>query len=197
MKRVSNLLVLLLIMSSTVMAQGTKSFTLEDLMPGGSNYYNLMPENKYGLSWWNDIVVEGEMDELKTMDPKTGKENVLITRDEINQILNAKNLGIVRSMYDATFPYSEKLLMVTTPNRVLIDLDKKEVVWSQPRVERAANMDWSKESRHLAYTVDNNLFVLTATGEQQQVTNEPQGIVCGQSVHRNELYDDTYCHLGS
>ena len=187
MKRVSNLLVLLLIMSSTVMAQGTKSFTLEDLMPGGSNYYNLMPENKYGLSWWNDIVVEGEMDELKTMDPKTGKENVLITRDEINQILNAKNLGIVRSMYDATFPYSEKLLMVTTPNRVLIDLDKKEVVWSQPRVERAANMDWSKESRHLAYTVDNNLFVLTATGEQQQVTNEPQGIVCGQSVHRNEF----------
>ena len=187
MKRVVNLLVGMMMVSSTVMAQGTKSFTLEDLMPGGSNYFNLMPENKYGLSWWKDIVVEGEMDELKTMDPKTGKENVLITRDEINQILDAKGLGKVRSLYDASFPYAEKVLMVNTPNRVLIDLDKKEVIWSQPRAERAANMDWNKESRHLAYTVDNNLYVFTAAGEQQQVTNEPQGVVCGQSVHRNEF----------
>ena len=185
MKRVVNLLVGLMMVNSTVMAQGTKSFTLEDLMPGGSNYFNLMPENKYGLSWWKDIVVEGEMDELKTMDPKTGKENVLITRDEINQILDAKGLGKVRSLYDASFPYAEKVLMVNTPNRVLIDLDKKEVIWSQPRVERAANMDWNKESRHLAYTVDNNLYVFTAAGEQQQVTNEPQGVVCGQNVQSN------------
>ena len=31
-----------------------------------------------------------------------------------------------------------------------------------------------------AYTIGNNLYV-----NEQAVTNEPEGIVCGQSVHRN------------
>lgn len=39
----------------------------------------------------------------------------------------------------------------------------------------------------MAYTLDNNLFVTTADGKTQQVTNEPKGIVCGQSVHRQEF----------
>lgn len=39
----------------------------------------------------------------------------------------------------------------------------------------------------MAYTLDNNLFVTTADGKTQQVTDEPKGIVCGQSVHRQEF----------
>ena len=38
-----------------------------------------------------------------------------------------------------------------------------------------------------AYTLDNNMFVTTADGKTQQVTDEPKGIVCGQSVHRQEF----------
>ena len=38
MKRILNLIVSLLVISSTAMAQEKKSFTLEDLMPGGNNY---------------------------------------------------------------------------------------------------------------------------------------------------------------
>ena len=44
-----------------------------------------------------------------------------------------------------------------------------------------------QESRSLVYTLDNNLFVTTADGKTQQVTDEPKGIVCGQSVHRQEF----------
>ena len=42
-------------------------------------------------------------------------------------------------------------------------------------------------SRNLAFTIDNNLYLKTADGKQYQVTDEPDGIVCGQSVHRNEF----------
>lgn len=42
-------------------------------------------------------------------------------------------------------------------------------------------------SRHLAYTIGNNLYVMTGDGQTLKVTNEPEGIVCGQSVHRNEF----------
>ena len=86
------------------------------------------------------------------------------------------------------FPYVEKMMLVnTTSNKVLIDLTKKEIIWSQPLSPKAANQDWNKESRSLAYTLDNNLFVTTADGKTQQVTDEPKGIVCGQSVHRQEF----------
>ena len=46
----------------------------------------------------------------------------------------------------------------------------------------AANKDYCTANGNVAYTVDNNLFV-----NEQAVTNEPEGIVCGQSVHRNEF----------
>ena len=48
--------------------------------------------------------------------------------------------------------------------------------------EPAANYDLNTESLNLAYTVKNNLYV-----NGKRVTNEPEGIVCGQSVHRNEF----------
>ena len=43
MKRIFNLLLIVLMATSSMMAQEKKSFTLEDLMPGGNNYINLQP----------------------------------------------------------------------------------------------------------------------------------------------------------
>ena len=65
---------------------------------------------------------------------------------------------------------------------------------SQPIAAKAANQDWNKDSRSLAYTIANNLFVTTADGKTHQVTDEPKGIVCGQSVHRQEfgIYKGTF-----
>lgn len=39
----------------------------------------------------------------------------------------------------------------------------------------------------LAFTRENNLFVKVNDDVTQQVTDEPKGVVCGQSVHRNEF----------
>ena len=49
MRKLINLIALLIMASSVTWAQDKKSFTLEDLMPGGNNYYNLLPQNLYGL----------------------------------------------------------------------------------------------------------------------------------------------------
>ena len=52
MKRILNLLIIVFMATSAMMAQDKKSFTLEDLMPGGNNYFNLQPKNIQGLRWW-------------------------------------------------------------------------------------------------------------------------------------------------
>lgn len=171
-----------------VIAQEKKSFTLEDLMPGGNNYYNLLPENRYGLQWWGDVCINADIEEVKTINPANGKENILITLQEANDLLAANKLGKINHFRNASFPYTEKWMLVsTTTHKALIDWEKKELIWSQPIAPKAANQDWNKESRSLAYTLDNNLFVTTADGKTQQVTDEPKGIVCGQSVHRQEF----------
>jgi dipeptidyl-peptidase-4 len=54
MKRILNLLIIVFMATSAMMAQDKKSFTLEDLIPGGNNYFNLQPKNIQGLE------VEGE-----------------------------------------------------------------------------------------------------------------------------------------
>lgn len=171
-----------------VMAQEKKSFTLEDVMPGGNNYFNLLPQNRYGMQWWGDVCIHADIEEVKTIHPVTGKENVLITLPEVNELLAAQNLGKINHFYNASFPYAEKQMLInTTGHRILIDADKKEVVWHQPIAPKAANQDWNKDSRSLAYTLGNNLFVTTADSNTRQVTDEPKGIVCGQSVHRQEF----------
>lgn len=75
----------------------------------------------------------------------------------------------------------------TAPIDVLGSWNKLEVIWSQSRPQGAANENWNEVSRHLAYTRGNNLYVLTADEQTLRVTDEPEGIVCGQSVHRNEF----------
>ena len=68
MKRISNLIVILLMITSAVVAQNKKNFTLEDLMPGGDNYYSLQVENLHGLTWWGDICIKPDMDEVKAIE---------------------------------------------------------------------------------------------------------------------------------
>ena len=188
MKRIINLLLIVLMATSSMMAQDKKSFTLEDLMPGGNNYFNLQPKNIQGLQWWEDLCLQGDIDELKAINPVNGKEMTLITLEEVNGLLGAQNLGKIHHFYSISMPYAEKWLMLSTSTyRVLVDIDKKEVMWKQAINTKGANQKWNKESRSVAFTIANNLYVTTADGQEYQVTDEPEGVLCGQSVHRDEF----------
>ena len=64
-----------------VMAQDTKKPTLEDLIPGGESYR--YAENLYGLQWWGDECIKPGIDTIYSIQPQTGKETMLITREQI------------------------------------------------------------------------------------------------------------------
>lgn len=195
MKRLVSFFISLCVAVMTVSAQEKKAFTLEDVIPGGSNYANLTPQNLPGLKWWGDVCMNAEVEAVKSIQPVTGKEQVVFTLEEVNEVLEAARVGKLRHLYNVTFPYADKqVLASTSTHRVLVDWEKKVLVWSQPIAPHAANQDWNKDSRSLAYTIDNNLFVTTADGQTHQVTDEPKGIVCGQSVHRQEfgIYKGTF-----
>lgn len=72
-KKINLSLALMLLSAVITMAQELKSFTLDDLIPGGSNYYNCSIKNLYGVQWWGDRCIVPDAEEVKTVNPRNGK----------------------------------------------------------------------------------------------------------------------------
>ena len=184
-----SVLLLLLLFALTTMAQEKKPFTLHDLIPGGETYRQCTPQNAW-YTWWGDQCVELDVDTLTVLKPGSKKPGtVLMELAQVNRWLEAAGKQPVHSLQSVSFPYADKpqVLFHTSREYLLLDWQTGSVVWSLPIAEKSANMDWHKSSRNLAYTIDNNLWVMVSDGKAVQVTNELAGIKCGQVVHRNEF----------
>lgn len=166
-----------------------QTFTLDELIPGGAHYASFVPENIYGLQWWGDVCMKPDIDKLISVNPANKKETIIATLDQVNKSLKEQNLGQIRHFYSVSFPYADKKIMkIDMPQKsIFYDFDKNNVASVVTTKEKAANNDFCKENGAVAYTIDNNLYVTNSKGENINVTNEPQGVVCGQSVHRNEF----------
>jgi len=176
------LLLLALPIGFNVMAQETKKPTLEELIPGGESY--LYAENLYGLQWWGDECIKPGVDTLYSIQPKTGKETMVITREQINKVLEENKAGKLSHLYSVRFPWTDKAQMLFTiaGKFIVYDFKNNQVISTFKPKDGANNEDYCAASGNVAYTIDNNLYV-----NEKAVTNEPEGIVCGQTVHRNEF----------
>ncbi|MCF0198666.1 MAG: DPP IV N-terminal domain-containing protein [Bacteroidaceae bacterium] len=178
-------LTLLMTLTMGTAAPAQKLLTLEDVMSGGNNWQNLRPATLQA-TWWGNTLVQTTPDEAK--DALTGA--TLVTVEQINDIVGEK---AVRNGHYLTFPEAgQPLVMVkATAKQWLVDWQKRQVVWQQAIPDGSAHHDLSA-ARHLAYTMQGNLGVVTADGEVRAVTTDgstdsSDAIVYGQSVHRNEF----------
>ena len=176
-----------LLNTAPLMAQDTENQalklpTLEDLIPGGETYR--YAESLYGVQWWGDTCIKPGIDSLLAVNPKNGRETLLTTRESINRALEANQLGKLRHLYGVQLPWAgETRLLLSLPGRyVTYDWETGQVLATLSFDKQAANTDYTAEGGHVAYTLGNNLYV-----DNRRVTDEPEGIVCGQAVHRNEF----------
>lgn len=190
MKKLMMVLGTSLLLAASAAAQDKKSFTIDDLIPGGATYTAHVPENIYGLQWWGDVCVKPDIDKVVSVDfANKMKETTLVTLEQFNAALAKKSLGKVRHLYSVSFPFADKKVMkVDMPQKsIFYDIDSKQVVNVLTYGNKAGNQDFSKDYSSIAYTIDNNLYLTDIAGKDVQITNEPKGVVCGQSVHRNEF----------
>ena len=166
-----------------------KLFTLEDLNFGGRNYHSLRPQNMF-LTWWGDQLVQTDVEECYTIDVKTGKKKLLFTLDQINEWAGCDGEQTqVRHLTNAFFPYPDKSIVAVGNRRafVLVDFKAKQLVWQDSISGQDAN-DWNAKSRATAFVEKNQLFVVDADGNKQQLTTDgSREIVYGKSVHRDEF----------
>ena len=181
------LLVAVLLLPVSVAAQ--KQFTLEDLNFGGTNYRNMIPQNRT-LKWWGDVLVHVDDTVCTAVDVKTAQEKPLMTLSQVNAWLDAGEMGKLKTLGKVTFPYGDKplALLKVGKRRVLVDFKEHAVEWSQDASEEGATADWCSKSRAVAYVKDDNLYVQYPDREVVRLsTDGSRNIVYGQSVHRNEF----------
>ncbi|MDD6775126.1 MAG: DPP IV N-terminal domain-containing protein [Bacteroidales bacterium] len=183
---------LLLLLMTPVTAQNKKSFTLDDLMWGGSNYWNLQPKS-YSAAFWGDKLVKLSVDDAALAFNEKGKDagmKRLFTVEDVNAALDTARVGKVYNILYASFPYADRteVLLSTSKQRFLYDWTTRKVVWQQPVTAGTQHSEFCAASKSEAYVKDWNLFVRTANGKAHQVSKDgTRQLQYGMSVHRNEF----------
>jgi len=127
-------------------------------------------------------------DALISVQAKSGKETVIITRNDFNEILKSYAIPVFSAM-----PVPEVLptgFFRFTTGRILVDLD-----WSQKKLagkfvlpEDAADLVLSPTGLAAAFTRGQNIYFSDPSGATTTVTDDQEkGIVNGQSVSRSEF----------
>lgn len=209
MKRVFLLVCLFCMTATASFAQEKKSYTLEDVIPGGNNYFNLVPKNIPGLQWWGDVCVRTDVENIVTINVRNGKETVLVTLDEVNEaLLNGEKpfqptqeLKQLRTLMGASLPWGDQKVITFRQGNYMIwyDFGQKKISNLFRLNEKAANLDFCKENGYVAYTVESNLCIAHEGEKDLQINPDekkadPMDIVYGQAVHRNEfgIYKGTF-----
>ena len=209
MKRVFLLVCLFCMTATASFAQEKKSYTLEDVIPGGNNYFNLAPKNIPGLQWWGDVCVRTDVENIVTINVRNGKETVLVTLDEVNEaLLNGEKpfqptqeLKQLRTLMGASLPWGDQKVITFRQGNYMVwyDFGQKKISNLFRLNEKAANLDFCKENGYVAYTVGSNLCIAHEGEKDLQINPDekkadPMDIVYGQTVHRNEfgIYKGTF-----
>ena len=209
MKRVFLLVCLFCMTATASFAQEKKSYTLEDVIPGGNNYFNLVPKNIPGLQWWGDVCVRTDVENIVTINVRNGKETVLVTLDEVNEaLLNGEKpfqptqeLKQLRTLMGASLPWGDQKVITFRQGNYMIwyDFGQKKISNLFRLNEKATNLDFCKENGYVAYTVGSNLCIAHEGEKDLQINPDekkadPMDIVYGQAVHRNEfgIYKGTF-----
>lgn len=209
MKRVFLLVCLFCMTATASFAQEKKSYTLEDVIPGGNNYFNLVPKNIPGLQWWGDVCVRTDVENIVTINVRNGKETVLVTLDEVNEaLLNGEKpfqptqeLKQLRTLMGASLPWGDQKVITFRQGNYMVwyDFGQKKISNLFRLNEKAANLDFCKENGYVAYTVGSNLCIAHEEEKDLQINPDekkadPMDIVYGQAVHRNEfgIYKGTF-----
>lgn len=168
--------------------KGEKTFTLEDLNFGGTNYRNMIAKNRW-CTWWGDQLVRQDAEECFLVDKATGKETKLFSVNEINQWIAPTKDIKVHSLYQTSFPYAGKSIVVINTGSKIFTIDfKKHSLLSTREFENGEQvLELNDKSEAVAYFKDNNLYVTRGLKNWQLSEDGSRNIVYGQSVHRDEF----------
>ena len=178
-----------LLLSVQVFAQEKKFLTPADASYNNRSMYAQRPNQ---LKWIGDtdILMKVKGNEIVTMNPGKTDETLFLTLDELNGYAQQSGVDSLRRIPQLTWLNDYQCYFYALGkegialNRFNLKTKKMESLTQVP--QGAENQTICDKTMRIAYTIGNNLYV--ADGDRLiQVTDNPEGVVAGQSVHRNEF----------
>jgi dipeptidyl-peptidase-4 len=167
-----------------------KMFSLEDLIPGGKTYSQFTSKTDYSVKWRGDDLIFFDEKEIYRVNPEKPEQKELLFSKEDWSVwtkkadIKPKQLSFILSgnQWYASLPdgANEKVYY--------FDWETRTEAFSIPMLKKWENTDFCIESRKLAFTMENKLFVTDDKGNPVVVAEDNRsGIVYGQAAHRNEF----------
>jgi dipeptidyl-peptidase-4 len=176
------ILILLVLLPQFAFAQ-QKQMSLEDAVYGRYSY--LQPEKLAGLTWQSDAVFSFVENETLWIQ--------FVKSSEKKEVFNLNELKTLIGIETDVFPtYSwlneAEILFELKGNFILVNSTEKKVAYKITLPENAENAVFNATGKYVAFTKGDDLFVAFENGKITQLTTDGgNGIVNGQSVHRNEF----------
>ncbi|MEZ5015547.1 MAG: DPP IV N-terminal domain-containing protein [Flavipsychrobacter sp.] len=181
MKKSASVLVALLIALPVL---GQKKYTMAEATSG--LYTSLAVERLSGVSWEPNtnklyhVVKDGDDQLLLSIDFPSEKVDTVLKKSNTQGL---SSLAMLQWL-DKGLVYYKKGAQLR--KGVMTGAGFQWMDWVK-LPEHAAHLTVDK-SQNIAYTIDNNLWMITRDGKQLQLTDdENKDIINGQSVHRNEF----------
>ena len=185
-------LAVLVTFAMPALAQEKKLFTPEDASYNNRAVYAQRPNQ---LKWVGDtdILMKVKGNEIVTMSPTSKKETSFLTLDELNGFTKGEGVNDLTRIPQLTWINDFQAYFYALGDNGItlnkMDIKKRTINAITSIPQETENQTVCKPTLNVAYTIGNNLYI--AKGDKQiQITDNPEGVVAGQSVHRNEFAID-------
>lgn len=171
--------------SQTQLSAQNKLFT--ELDAAGANY-KLYPTSLSQLQWISNTDqfswTEGKF--IFGSGAQQPATDTLLSLEDLNSWMIEAGTDSIKRMPSLQWTKATTALFQFKHDFYTLDLYNKKVQLFASLPEEAENIQLSGKKSKIAYTIDNNLFVFDGN-KHVQISNEPEGVQCGKSVHRNEF----------
>ncbi len=176
----------------TSYAQEKKMFTPEDASYNNREVYAKAKSFKWLGS--SDKFVFNEDNEIRFRSPGEKSSHTLLTLDMINSIAKGNGVGEFKRMPNITWTTENGgyfFRMGEDGNITLntLNIKDKSIKNINSYPANAENMTLDAKTMRIAYTIGNDLYIANG-GKQIRITENPEHVIAGQSVHRNEFAID-------
>jgi dipeptidyl-peptidase-4 len=152
----------------------------------------MYPQNLQQLQWipnTHDYVYIKDNDLVKATAP-SNKANVFVALSDINTALNAKGEKSLKAFPAIVHWTSSQSFYLKTAGKIMhYQIDKKHLdIQTTTIPEQAENIEFDYKHTQLAYTIDNDLYLMPFGKEAKRVNaSQSEGVKYGHVVHRNEF----------
>ncbi len=164
-----------------------KQLSMQDAVIGQWREY--YPKYLRNLSWRGEThqITWIDGDSLKQVAAKGGKEQILLTLDDLNAALYGLSRDSLRYFPAVSWSSDAEIRFVHQKRNYTYRVDERLLEEGGLLPENAENVEKSDQG-WIAFTREKNIFIQQEEGTEKAITSDGKyGLVYGESVHRNEF----------